>query len=68
MPGCPVCIVKKLLLLTGCFSDKLNDDDDEVITTLQALHVIRHKRIGSGSSASDYSAALDLLAASMEEK
>jgi len=67
MPGCTVCVVKNLLLLTGCFSDKLNDDD-EVITTLQALHFIRHKRIGSCSSASDYSAALDLLAASTEEK
>jgi len=28
MPGCPVCIVR-LLLLIWCFSNKLNDDDDD---------------------------------------
>jgi len=29
MSGCPVCIVK-LLLLIWCFADKLNDVDDDV--------------------------------------
>ena len=28
MSGCPVCTVK-LLLLIGCFSDKLTDEDDD---------------------------------------
>ena len=39
MPGCPVCIVK-LLLLIWCFSDTSDDDDDDEIHTHTAIEAV----------------------------